>query len=608
MKKLVLLITTIFTFSIAISNLTANPIQANEQTCEELKTSMEVAGEDISEFVCPSEYKESAESTKPPEGITETEIFKSNNESVAKQEVNELYITHFFDIHIVASFQEIDDEFFKSDIASNSGTIIVSIFASFLGVITFIFNFLTMLITNLALNDTLSFIFSTLITFFNDTIFDFKNPAGTGVLLTVLIALGIMIRNVFIMSKDSSLKDILKMIFVILFLTALVPISYLQIRPMLHSASDSLKEYVYEVVYEETEAEDIVIKQKRDIFNAQIFTAYMQETFGVKTIEELAIERNITIEEAEKIVKGIIEGNEEIADEEINKYENNRINTNFGTAMKYLLFSFVMLLHSILIFLTIGSLNLFSILLNIIETIAFGFIFINVILMMVDLKENKMGNFLKNRIQFLMIYILVTLSVLLFIQFVVTIVNAFVAINIMLLLVVEIILILFLIYIYKNKDKIIKYLSKLTEVAKGIITGDYEISDLTSDVKSATMAIKDAVIKSENGSNDTSDNNTSLDKEHEPSNEELFDEDLSEEGKDVEDPSEESDIEDKNEINIDDDLEENSEIESQAHNEDGYKTENIKVDDSLAEEVDDSLAEEVDDDDDIEDEDEEDDY
>lgn len=444
-------------------------------------------------------------------GFQDSGIFSSVDPDVRVEEADEFYIKYFFEAHIFRSFPSLNNGWFDFDDTLVDALVsITTLLSNLINLISFLINMITMLMTTMYTNNVIASSFMYIISFLNDSVFNFESLVGAGMTISLFITILIIIKNLFQMIKDNeSHKSVLKMVFSSLAICMVIPLSYTVLRPELHNISNGLTNTSMSLLYGENTSYEIQLK--RDVFSATRFSLFLKMNYDVSSLDELYKESDSSFtddmdtEEIKEIVNRNVEStlNMTLSTADARYSSGKYVIVDPLDALYSLIYAFFGLINSLLLFILLSISFMFVEIINIIEVIAFGFIWVNILLMLFNYKERNIFKFILNRFKFLIAVMLIRLSFVIFLQFILTIINFFLNINLFVLLLIEFIMIILVVLVIKNFRTILKAVKRITgsidkgiiQTGKGIINGDYTFKDFKGDLKSMKSSVKSEVTK-----------------------------------------------------------------------------------------------------------------
>lgn len=442
--------------------------------------------------------------------LQDSTIFGSVNSDIRSEEEKEFYLNYFFEAHIFSAFPSLNNKWYDFDDTLVDALVsITTLLANLVNLFSFFINMITMLITTMYTNNVIASSFMYIISYLNDSLFEFESLVGAGMTISFFITILIIVKNLVKMIKENdSHKNVLKMVFSSLAICMVIPLSYTMLRPELHNISNGLTNTSMSLLFGEDTSYEIQLK--RDVFSATRFSLFLKMNYNVSSMEDLYKDAEETfdsedIDELKEMVDKDVERtlNMDIDVAEARYDSGNYVIVDPVHGLYSLIYAFFGLMNSLLLFILLSISFMFLEVINIIEVIAFGFIWVNILLMLFNYKERSIFKFILNRLKFLIGIMAVRVGFVVFLQFILVIINFFLNINLFVLLLVELIMIIMLFLVIKNFKSIIQSVKKITgsldkgvfQTGKGIITGEYTFKDLKADIKSVKSSVKTEVTK-----------------------------------------------------------------------------------------------------------------
>ncbi len=443
-----------------------------------------------------SEYSSEDTKTNIRQGFSWYEPLLSPNEETAKIEREKNYYKYFFDAHLVPNAASVNDEFFKVDSFDNIGVLFFWILSIMLGMLNATATSLVSALIFFETNNIISNVIRIIIEIFNDTALGWENPEGFGYFLAMAIGLLYMIVNTIKGFRNRvEFVEIIKNIIVTMFLIALVPFSYTTIRPEIENLSSTLNNEVANRI-DHSDNYEIMLKEKS--FNALAYNGFLLKNYGTSSIEEIAGE-NGDLKKAEERVEKLLnpETTEEALEEEYNEYNNYFIGFTTGESVSQFFITIIFTIQAVLLGGIIAVPLILLEFVDILEVIIYGFIWVNVLILIKNSETSKISDFLIGRLQYLLYFTIINIIAIIFLMLtfqLTDIITAFSKISILYVLVFDVFLIIIYKLIILNKSVWWSVLKTILTSVPGIISGSISASELKTEFKD--VIVKEAKFRS----------------------------------------------------------------------------------------------------------------
>lgn len=266
------------------------------------------------------------------------------------EEMGEEYVVYFSSSAEVPNSIEVD--MFNLG-ESFIGLLFVGIISLFEQLGLFI-SWIVMVIYNFASSNVVSLIIRNVGEVLNQTIFDWKNPAGVGVSLIILVTLvtilKMLLQNFKLYSK--SRKNIFQDVMGIVLNAFLIYFIALSGTGIVYQFEEGLTDSIGDMIqieYDENSSSSVAVQTKDLIFDLMQMQPYMLRNFGTMNVEDL--------EGGIGRVHNLLDGTTSVK-EEVNSYDNAYIIQDSPTAVQNLFFEFLIIIQRILLTIIIASLTI----------------------------------------------------------------------------------------------------------------------------------------------------------------------------------------------------------------------------------------------------------
>lgn len=445
-------------------------------------------------------------------------ILSDNTEIQGKEKI-QFYYKYLWKINFVNSYEDTDNSWLSVDSIEDTTVVIITLLINFVGLISFILSYLIMFLTYIYTNSIIATVINSGVEFVGELL-EFDSTTGKWLVIGFAFGLFALMYTTLdeLRKKTLTLKGMLKKIVVTFLTINMIALSYNIIRPMLLEFNITIRDAVVSTIADDSDEYEITLKHRT--FNVIKLNGYIQEFFGVQDFDELVAVSG-SDEEARARLDGVIRGNSKVVEKEIEEYKNGNLIVTPMDALEHLFINVLYIIHMILAVIILGIPLLLLIIVDVIQVLAYGFIWIAVIRMLFTSgDQSKIIDFIINRLVFTAVYIAISVIGIIIIIMLENIYSMLFSLNIGYVLLIDIFIVFLLYLLYSNRESILDFVRTFVKEAydrgKKIITGEYSVNDLKSDIGSMTSKAKDAIFKSDeskveldNTSVENSANNTS---------------------------------------------------------------------------------------------------
>lgn len=484
-KKKLIFITCLITIITSTIVTTFNAAQTDNTECSSIIASLENKGKDTTNMTCAEAELEynyaSTDSNSFSKNIANG--FLSVDQVQNTTEKKEYYYKYFLEANLVPFASAIDDTFFGLDSFTNIVCTVITLFTNLIGLINFITTTIIMFLLSLWQTGLVTRIIDQLLVFINESILGINSTTGSGMILVASLSLGIFVRNCFIYFKNGRpAKEIVKLFFILIILIGLIPASYIQIRPMLINATNSIGDKINSTIFG-TDGTDTEVELKRQVFNSMSFDGFMYKNFGVVTQGDLETRDNISSEKAKVRIEGVLNGDIDVMKKEWKTFESKFLSIDFSSALSQLVTSIIWTTHSIINMVLLAIPLLLLIILENVEQITWFFIWVPIVMMIFKMEEGYISSFFANRFQFLVMFAILNFSLVTLLRSQLIMTEIIMGYNLGLLLVIDIISLIGFYLLWSVKDSILAIFRDLFKKVPAIAWGRTTTGEIASEFK-----------------------------------------------------------------------------------------------------------------------------